>query len=42
LLALVVLAGGQTSGYPREAQICAALLAIAGALMVITRVVRRR
>jgi hypothetical protein len=42
LLALVVLAGGQTSGYPREAQIGAALLAIAGALMVIARVVRRR
>ena len=42
LLALVVLAGAQTSGYPREAQICAALLAIAGVLMVITRVVRRR
>ena len=42
LLALIVLAAGQTSGYPREAQICAAVLALAGALMVITRIVRRR
>jgi hypothetical protein len=41
-LALVVLAGAQTSGYPREAQLAAAVLAVAGVLMVIARVVRRR
>lgn len=42
LLALVLLAGAPTSGYPREAQICAAVLAAAGIVMVITRVARRR
>jgi hypothetical protein len=42
LLALVLLAGAQTSGYPREAQIAAAVLAAAGIVMVITRVARRR
>jgi len=42
LLALVLLAGAQTSGYPREAQICAAVLAAAGIVAVITRVARRR
>jgi hypothetical protein len=42
LVALVLLAGAQTSGYPREAELAAAVLAGAGILMVIARVVRRR
>jgi hypothetical protein len=42
LLALVLLAGAQASGYPREAEIAAAVLGAAGVLMLITRVMRRR
>lgn len=42
LLALVALAGAQASGYPREMELAAAVLAALGVLLVITRVVRRR
>ena len=42
LLALVALAGAQASGYPREAEIAAAVLAATGVVMVITRIARRR
>jgi hypothetical protein len=42
LLALVMLAGAHASGYPREADIAAAVLAAAGVLMLIVRVMRRR
>jgi hypothetical protein len=42
LLALVALAGAQASGYPREADIAAAILAVVGVLVIITRIVRRR
>ncbi|HEU4938031.1 MAG TPA: hypothetical protein VFT39_16345 [Vicinamibacterales bacterium] len=42
LLALLLLAGAQASGYPREAEIGAAVLAAAGIVMVITRIARRR
>jgi len=42
LVALALLAGAQTSGYPREAELAAAVLAVAGILIVIARVVRRR
>jgi len=42
LLSLVILAGAQTSGYPREADIAAAVVAFVGILMLIARVVRRR
>jgi hypothetical protein len=42
LLALVVLAGAQASGYPREANIAAAILAVVGVLLVIARIARRR
>ncbi len=42
LLALVVLAGAQPSGYPREADIAAAVLAVVGVLMLTARIVRRR
>jgi len=42
LLALVVLAGAQASGYPREANIAAAILAVLGVVLVIARIVRRR
>ena len=42
LLALVALAGAEASGYPREAEICAAVLAVAGVLIVLARVARRR
>lgn len=42
LLALVVLAGAQPSGYPREADIAAAVLAVVGAAILIARIVRRR
>jgi hypothetical protein len=38
----VILAGAQTSGYPREADIAAAVVAFVGILMLIARVVRRR
>ena len=42
LLALVVLAGAQASGYPREVDIAAAILAVVGVLIMIARIVRRR
>jgi len=42
LLALVLLAGAPPSGYPREAEMIAAVLGAAGALILITRVMRRR
>ena len=42
LLALVVVAGAQASGYPREADIAATILAVVGVLVFIARIVRRR
>ncbi|MFL6278853.1 MAG: hypothetical protein ACJ731_01970 [Vicinamibacterales bacterium] len=42
LLALVMLAGADASGYPREADMAAAVLGAAGVLMLIARVMRRR
>jgi len=42
LLALVAVAGAQASGYPREADITAAILAVVGVLVIIARIVRRR
>ena len=42
LLALVALAGAQASGYPREAEVAAAVLAVVGVLVLTTRIVRRR
>jgi hypothetical protein len=42
LLALAALAGAQASGYPREMDAAAAILAVVGFLILITRAVRRR
>ena len=42
LLALAALAGAQASGYPREMDGAAAVLAVVGVLILITRAVRRR
>lgn len=42
LLALVALALADTSGYPKEMDIAAAVLAALGALLLTTRLVRRR
>ena len=42
LLALVALIGAQPSGYPREMDLGAAVLAVAGVLLLIIRIVRRR
>lgn len=42
LLALVAVAGAQVSGYPREADISAAILAVVGVVLVIARIIRRR
>ena len=42
LLALLTLAGAQASGYPREMDAAAAILAVVGVLILITRAVRRR
>ncbi len=42
LLALVALVGAQASGYPKEADIAAAVLAVIGALILAARLVRRR
>jgi hypothetical protein len=42
VLALAVLAGAQASGYPREMDAAAAVLAVIGILILITRAVRRR
>jgi hypothetical protein len=42
LLALAALAGAQASGYPREMDAAAAILAVVGVLILITRAVRRR
>jgi len=42
LLALVMFAGAHASGYPREAEIGAAVLGVAGVLMLIARVMQRR
>ena len=42
VLALVALAGAQPSGYPREMDAAAAILAVVGVLILITRAVRRR
>jgi hypothetical protein len=42
LLALVAVAAAQASGYPREADITAAILAVVGVLVIIARIVRRR
>jgi hypothetical protein len=42
LVALVLVAGAQPSGYPREADLSAAILATAGVVMLIVRLLRRR
>ena len=42
LLALVLVLGAQPSGYPREADLAAAILATAGVVMLIARLLRRR
>ena len=42
LVALAALAGAQASGYPREMDAAAAVLAVIGVLILITRAVRRR
>jgi hypothetical protein len=42
VLALVAVAGAQASGYPREADVAAAILAVVGVLVIIARIVRRR
>jgi hypothetical protein len=42
ILALAVLAGAQATGYPREMEAAAAVLAVIGVLILITRAVRRR
>ena len=42
LLALAALAGAQASGYPREMDAAAAILAVVGVLTLITRAARRR
>jgi hypothetical protein len=42
ILSLAVLAGAQASGYPREADIAAVVLAVIGVLVLTSRFVRRR
>jgi hypothetical protein len=42
LLALIALLGAQPSGYPREMDLGAAVLAVFGVLLLIIRIVRRR
>jgi hypothetical protein len=42
VLALAALAGAQASGYPREMDAAAAVLATVGILILIARVLRRR
>ena len=42
LLALAALAVGEASGYPREMRIAAVILASAGILALIARLLRRR
>ena len=42
LVALVLVAVAQPSGYPREADLAAAIFATAGVVMLITRLLRRR
>ena len=42
ILALAALAGAQASGYPKELDVAAAVLATVGVLMLITRLLRRR
>jgi hypothetical protein len=42
LLALAALALANRSGYPREMDIAASVLAVVGVLLLITRLVRRR
>jgi len=42
VLALVALAAAQASGYPREMDAAAAVLAAVGVVVLITRVRRRR
>ena len=42
VLALAALAGAQASGYPRELDVAAAVLAAVGVLILIARLLRRR
>jgi hypothetical protein len=42
VLALAALAGAQASGYPREMDAAAAVLATVGVLILIARLLRRR
>jgi hypothetical protein len=42
ILSLAALAGAEASGYPREADIAAAVLAVIGVLVLIARFARRR
>ena len=42
VLALAALAGAQASGYPKEMDVAAAVLATVGVLMLIVRLLRRR
>jgi len=42
LLALALVAGARASGYPKEFDIAAAVLAAVGVVMLIARVARRR
>ncbi len=42
LLALVALVGAQPSGYPREMDLAAAVLAATGVLLLVIRIARRR
>lgn len=42
ILSLAALAGAQASGYPREADIAAVVLAVVGILVLIARVIRGR
>ena len=42
ILSLAALAGAQASGYPREADIAAVVLAVVGILVLMARVIRHR
>ena len=42
VLALAALAGAQASGYPREMDLAASILATVGVLILIARLLRRR
>ena len=42
ILSLAALAGAQASGYPREADLAAVVLAVVGILMLMARVIRHR